>query len=674
MDLQKLTIIGHTENLYSLSNCVYINVEEWVNSDHVLINGKIFKIAYDEYNKVPIGSISTSTVQRTFATLEMKSYPVQEFDTSKTKMSDILSLNISIINISNAVSADVDNEEFKKKLLINVNRMVLNSKQKMYLDYDGLFLLIEILSIVTNDGKPYGIVNPATNIELIIGSLPANKKVKLSGSGSSGNKLFKGDLNLENLGIGGLDEEFKTMFRRAFASRSIDSKIVKQLGISHVKGILLYGPPGTGKTLLARKIGQILKCREPKIVNAGSLLNKYVGESEKNVRELFADAYADKGGTDLHLIIIDEADALCGQRGGAGDSTGVKSGVVNQLLTMLDGVEELDNFLVIAMTNRKDLIDDAILRPGRIEVHVEIGLPDEDGRLQILHIHTKAMSESKRIDPTIDFTEYARKTKNYTGAEIEALVKGASSYAISREINFTAGKLNKEKVNPIVTSLDFENAFLDIKPLFGSVSDEIQAFVRSPLLLWNDDIKKMYDQLLTNIKNLKNGNISVQLITGGSYTGKTTFACHVAKDSSVVSVSMINPEKLLSVGSKISYIMNVFDQATKANNSIIIIDSIEEIVEYIKLGHRFNGEILHTLTTLMKKRLPPSKKINIIITSSEADVVDLLGINKCVDSSDIMPSTYTEGDGLYDIISKYENYMGTHDNSVADVFRFLKYN
>ena len=132
--------------------------------------------------------------------------------------------------------------------------------------------------------------------------------------------------------------------------------LIQKLGIKHVKGILLYGPPGTGKTLMARQIGKMLNGKEPKIVNGPEILNKYVGQSEENIPNLFSDAekeYADKGDdSDLHILIFDEIDAICPARGTRTGGTGVADTVVNQLLSKIDGVESLNNILVIGMTNR----------------------------------------------------------------------------------------------------------------------------------------------------------------------------------------------------------------------------------------------------------------------------------------------------------------------------------
>ena len=233
------------------------------------------------------------------------------------------------------------------------------------------------------------------------------------------------------MGIGGLDNEFNAIFRRAFASRVFPPEVVEQLGLKHVKGILLYGPPGTGKTLMARQIGNMLNAREPKIVNGPQILDKYVGESEANIRRLFADAEEEVQlwlqiyllfffklatsnkhcfpqekrlgpNSGLHIIIFDEIDAICKARGSVAGATGVHDTVVNQLLAKIDGVEQLNNILVIGMTNRKDMIDDALMRPGRLEVQMEISLPNEQGRIQILNIHTARMREFKKLHADVD--------------------------------------------------------------------------------------------------------------------------------------------------------------------------------------------------------------------------------------------------------------------------------
>jgi vesicle-fusing ATPase len=266
--------------------------------------------------------------------------------------------------------------------------------------------------------------------------------IKMTGSSSGkSQRLFEKGFNFEALGIGGLNKEFADIFRRAFASRVVPPDILRKMGQHHVRGMLLFGPPGCGKTLIARQIGKALHAHAPKIVNGPEILNKFVGQSEENIRKLFEDAekeQAERGDdSELHIIIFDEIDAICRQRGTTGGGTGVNDSIVNQLLSKIDGVEALNNILIIGMTNRKDMIDEAVIRPGRLEVHIEVGLPDEEGRIQILGIHTAEMRKNGLLAPEVSVPDLAARTKNYTGAEIEGLVKAAASYVFERQVDLS---------------------------------------------------------------------------------------------------------------------------------------------------------------------------------------------------------------------------------------------
>ncbi len=184
---------------------------------------------------------------------------------------------------------------------------------------------------------------------------------------------------------------------------------------------MLFGPPGTGKTLIARQLAKALNVKDLKIVNGPEVFSKFVGESEENIRKLFAEARADEqklgDKSPLHIIVFDEIDAICKQRGmHGGVGAQVSDQVVNQLLTNIDGVEALNNIVVIGMTNRKDLLDEAILRPGRFEVHVEVKLPNAEGREQIFNIHTKDLRKNGLLDSKCSLKELASLTKNFTGA------------------------------------------------------------------------------------------------------------------------------------------------------------------------------------------------------------------------------------------------------------------
>ena len=178
----------------------------------------------------------------------------------------------------------------------------------------------------------------------------------------------------------------------------------------------------------------------------------------------------------MHVIIFDEFDALAKPRGQGGDNTGVASNVVNQLLTMIDGVDSLNNILVIGMTNRKDLIDSAILRKGRFGVHIEVGLPNEEGRLQIFKIHTQKMRENNVLGADVDLTTLANITKNYTGSEIRELVNTASTFATERKYKLLDfSKEIKFDLNDVATidMQDFKQALKKVRPSFGVDDDNI---------------------------------------------------------------------------------------------------------------------------------------------------------------------------------------------------------
>ncbi|KAG5546235.1 hypothetical protein RHGRI_018423 [Rhododendron griersonianum] len=424
---------------------------------------------------------------------------------------------------------------------------------------------------------------------------------------ASSNIFRQKEFNLESLGIGGLSAEFADIFRRAFASRVFPPHVTNKLGIKHVKGMLLYGPPGTGKTLMARQIGKMLNGKDPKIVNGPEVLSKFVGETEKNVRDLFADAEQDQrtrgDQSDLHVIIFDEIDAICKSRGSTRDGTGVHDSIVNQLLTKIDGVESLNNVLLIGMTNRKDLLDEALLRPGRLEVQVEISLPDENGRLQILQIHTNKMKENSFLAPDVNLHELAARTKNYSGAELEGVAKSAVSYALNRQLSMDDLTKPVDEESIKVTMDDFLNALYEVRPAFGASTDDLERC-----------------------------------------SGKTTLAATVGLDSDFPYVKIISAETMigLSESSKCAQIVKVFEDAYRSPLSIIILDDIERLLEYVAIGPRFSNLISQTLLVLLKRLPPKGKNVLVIGTTSEVSFLDSIGLCDAFSVTYHVPTLKTE--------------------------------
>jgi transitional endoplasmic reticulum ATPase len=205
-------------------------------------------------------------------------------------------------------------------------------------------------------------------------------------------------------------------------------------GIKPSKGILLSGPPGTGKTLLAKAVATEANANFISI-KGPELISKWVGESEKHVREIFKKARQ----VAPSIIFFDEFDSISKSRGGALNDSSEK--VVNQLLTELDGIEELENVMVIAATNRKDLIDSALLRPGRIDAHVELEIPNKETMKEIFEVHTRNMP----LDKNVKISEIVKMLEGWTGAEIEAVCRNAGINAIKK--NYKLKDLTKLKIS-----------------------------------------------------------------------------------------------------------------------------------------------------------------------------------------------------------------------------------
>jgi transitional endoplasmic reticulum ATPase len=190
----------------------------------------------------------------------------------------------------------------------------------------------------------------------------------------------------------------------------------EKFGVTPPRGVLIYGPPGTGKTLLAKAVANESQANFI-AVKGPELLSKWVGESEKGVREVFRKARQ----TAPTVIFFDEIDSIASTRAGGSSDSGVTQRVVNQLLTEIDGLEELQDVAVIAATNRVDIMDPALLRPGRFDRHVKVDDPDEKARLEIFRVHTKNMP----LADDVDLEYLAKNTEKYVGADIEAVCREA---------------------------------------------------------------------------------------------------------------------------------------------------------------------------------------------------------------------------------------------------------
>ncbi len=577
---------------------------------------------------------------------------------------------MNLRNISNGLVLCVPLAPTSINVLQTFDRQMFAPEQRLLMDYKSVPLLIVIKTVqlvdlsidgstaasepTVTDPRARGIVSPQTQMNFFKDS-KSGVNLKASSRRPAANAILAPNFKFEDMGIGGLDKEFSSIFRRAFASRIFPPGLIEKLGIQHVKGILLYGPPGTGKTLIARRIGKMLNAREPKVINGPEVLNKYVGQSEENIRKLFADAekeYKEKGEeSGLHIIIFDELDAVCKQRGsGAGGGTGVGDSVVNQLLSKLDGVDQLNNILVIGMTNRMDMIDDALLRPGRLEQHVEISLPDEKGRVQIFNIHTAKMRSNKNLDRDVSLEDLARRTKNFSGAEISGLVRAATSYALSRHVKVGTVAGVADDVDKITVNRDdFEHAFDDVQPAFGVSGEQMQSLLRGGIIHFSPFIDNILNEgqlIVQQVKEPDSTPLFSAILHGPPGSGKTALAAKIALDSDYPLIKLISPDNMIGFNEsmKIEHMRRIFDDAYKSPLSVVLIDNIERIVEWVPIGPRFSNAVLQALMVLLGKEPPKGRRLLVLATTGERSVLQQLDLFTVFDADIAVPnvSGYSE--------------------------------
>lgn len=670
MSLISLIIKPPPNTTLTNQNHLYVSPQTYskINTNLILIHNYLFSLKYND--QIANNTIAMNKAQREFLNkLVDDKLEIEMFDSKQQQLQSISLLNCTV-SLLNREKIQLEKKEVQEYLVQSHNNMPFNINQCFYLPFNGLVLRFTVKDLLFDgaiskkedfydknsiNNYAFGVLTEFTTVHA--SSISAN--LTLTGNVSE-NILLKNNFNFETLGIGGLQKEFGLMFRRAIVQRVYSQKTISQLGIKHIKGIILYGPPGTGKTLIARNIGQLLNSKTPKIVNGPEVLNKYVGQSEENIRNLFKEAeeeYALKGDKSaLHIIIFDEIDAICKSRGNSmhGDQ------VVNQLLSKMDGVECVNNVLVIGMTNRFDMLDKALLRPGRFEIHIEINLPDVSGRLEILKIHTNDMKNSKFMSEDVNLTELSEMTRNYTGAEIAAVVKSAASFALERKVKLnekrdtqTNDKLNvDENKELLIVMNDFLLALEEVKPSFGVNEKDFNVskkFYEWPNLLNALQIgslltKKLLSTLLYNTTSI--------LFYGLPGTGKTRIAQKLAMKSNFPYVKMIKPAHLIGMSEieKVNFIKEIFEDAYKSEQAVVILDDIEGIVEFVPIGPRFLNTLLQAIKLYTK-----DERDNKLLVIGTANDYEFITESKLSTSFDKIVEIRKIDEKEFEILKKDEN-------------------
>ncbi|MCV0393296.1 MAG: CDC48 family AAA ATPase [Nitrosopumilus sp.] len=378
--------------------------------------------------------------------------------------------------------------------------------------------------------------------------------------------------------LGGLKNEVQKI-REMVELPMRHPELFEKIGVEAPKGVLLYGPPGTGKTLLAKAVAGETNAHFISL-SGPEIMGKYYGESEERIREIFNQAEENAPS----IIFIDEIDSIAPKRDEV--SGEVEKRIVSQLLTLMDGMKSRGKVVVIAATNRPDSIDPALRRPGRFDREIEIGIPDEEGRFDILSIHTRGMP----IDEKVDLKKISKTTHGFVGADLEVLSKEAAMRSLRRilpEIDLNEDKISSEILQKIqITSDDFKEALKEVRP---SALREVQ--VQIPNVSWDDvgGLEELKEELREAVEwpmKYKEAyeyvNVETPkgiLLHGPPGTGKTLIAKALAKMTESNFISIKGPELLSKwVGESEKGVREIFRKARQAAPCIIFLDELDALV------------------------------------------------------------------------------------------------
>ena len=421
--------------------------------------------------------------------------------------------------------------------------------------------------------------------------------------------------------VGGLRSEVKAM-REIVELPLRHPELFSRLGVEAHSGILLYGPPGCGKTLIAKVLASESEANMYSI-NGPEIMNKYYGETEARLRDIFKEAKDNSPS----IIFIDEIDAIAPKREEAyGD---VEKRVVAQLLALMDGLNDRGNVIVLGATNRPDSVDPALRRPGRFDREVEVSVPNEDGRLEILQIHTRGMP----IAEGVDLKDLASELHGYTGADIKSLCRESAMKAIRRylpEIDLETEKIPSEVLQSMeIKLIDFYDAMHEVVPTAMR-----EFYVERPKVWWQDvgglgEIKDaLSDNLISAMQEpTKFSKMGIKppkgaLIYGPPGCGKTLLARALATETGANMILVRGPEILSKwVGESEKAVREIFRKAKASSPCVVIFDELDSLARFKSGEDGGVGEtILSQLLTEMEEGV--SSRVVIVGITNRPDLLD----------------------------------------------------
>ena len=515
---------------------------------------------------------------------------IQKIKTSHAK-------NVTLMPVSDIVSVDKEFTDFVKNRL---KGMPLNQGDEI-----SVMILGNSMDFKIKKVAPKGIVKIERSTQLVILSE------------SSGDK--KSGITYEE--VGGLRDEIKVM-REIVELPLRHPELFSRLGVEPHSGILLYGPPGCGKTLLAKVLASESEANMFSI-NGPEIMNKYYGETEARLRDIFKEAKENSPS----IIFIDEIDAIAPKREEAyGD---VEKRVVAQLLALMDGLTERGNVIVLGATNRPDSVDPALRRPGRFDREMEISVPNGDGRLEVLQIHTRGMP----IADDVELKTLASELHGYTGADMKSLCREAAMKSIRRylpKIDLETEKIPSKILQSMeIKIIDFYDAMHEVVPTAMR-----EFYVERSKIYWEnvgglDEAKTVLEENLISAMNepekfLKMGIKPPKgaLLYGPPGCGKTILARALSTESGGNMILVRGPEILSKwVGESEKAIREIFRKAKSSSPCVIIFDELDSLAK-LKSGEESGvGEtILSQLLTEMEEG--SSSRVVVIGITNRPDLID----------------------------------------------------
>lgn len=424
--------------------------------------------------------------------------------------------------------------------------------------------------------------------------------------------------------IGGLNRELEKV-REMIELPMRHSELFDRVGIEPPKGVLLHGPPGTGKTLMAKAVANEVDASFSSI-SGPEIMSRFYGESEERLRDLFEEAEE----MAPSVIFIDEIDAIAPSRGDSGGD--VEQRIVAQLLSLMDGLEDRGDIVVIGATNRVDDLDNALRRGGRFDRELEIGVPDKEGRREIFGIHTRSMP----LKEDIDLDEYAEKTYGFVGSDIQSMTKEAAMCAIRRvrpELDLEQDEIPASVLAEIdVCKEDFKKAMKETEP-----SAMREVFVEAPDVTWDDvgGLQMVQQKLVETVQwplehedvfeKMKMNAETGVLMYGPPGTGKTLLAKAVANEADSNFISVKGPELINKyIGESEKGIREVFSKARENAPTVVFFDEIDAIATQRGMDAGGTGVTERVVSQLLTELdgLENLDDVIVLATSNRPDRID----------------------------------------------------